>query len=57
MTTADFAIQRSVLNQSAASSPTAAASDLNGSGTVTTADFAILRARLNSAPGPSGLRP
>ena len=55
VTTADFGILRSVLNQAAGSSPTAAAADLNGSGTVTTADFAILRARLNSAPGPSGL--
>ena len=54
VTTADFAILRSVLNQSAASSATAADADLNGSGTVTTADFAILRARLNTAPGPSG---
>ncbi len=50
VTTADFGILRSVLNQAAGSSPTAAAADLNGSGTVTTADFAILRARLNTAP-------
>ena len=55
VTTADFGILRSVLNQAAGSSATAAAADLNGSGTVTTADFAILRARLNTAPGPSGL--
>ena len=55
VTTADFGILRSVLNQSASASPTAAAADLNGSGTVTTADFGILRARLNTAPGPSGL--
>jgi Tol biopolymer transport system component len=55
VTTADFGLLRSVLNQAAGSSATAAAADLNGSGTVTTADFAILRARLNTAPGPSGL--
>ena len=54
VTAADFAILRSVLNQSAASSAAAADADLNGSGTVTAADFAILRARLNTAPGPSG---
>ncbi len=54
VTTADFAILRSVINQSAGSSATAADADLNGSGTVTTADFAILRARINTAPGPSG---
>ena len=57
VTTADFAILRSVLNQSASASTTAADADLNGSGTVTTADFAILRAGLNAAPGPSGLHP
>jgi hypothetical protein len=57
VTTGDFAILRSVLNQAAGSSPTAAAADLNGSGTVTTADFAILRDRLNTAPGPSGYHP
>jgi hypothetical protein len=57
VTTADFGILRSVLNQAAGSSPTAAAADLNGSGTVTTADFALLRSRLNTAPGPSGLIP
>ena len=57
VTSADFAILRSVLNQSSGSSPVAADADLNGSGTVTTADFAILRAGLNSAPGPSGLVP
>ena len=55
VTTADFGLLRSVLNQSALSSPTAADADLNGSGVVTTSDFAILRARLNTAPGPSGL--
>lgn len=54
---ADFAILRSVLNQSATSSPTAAAADLNDSGTVTTADVAMLRARLGLVPGPSGLHP
>jgi Dockerin type I domain len=57
VTSADFAILRSVLNQNSGVSPVAADADLNGSGTVTTADFAILRARLNSAPGPSGLVP
>ena len=57
VTTADFAILRSVLNQSATASFAAATADLNGSGTVTTADFAILRARLNTAPGASRLRP
>jgi hypothetical protein len=54
VTTADFGLLRSVLNQTAASSPMAAAADLSGSGTVTTADFAILRPLLNTAPGPSG---
>ena len=54
VTTADFGILRSVLNQAAGSSATAAVADMNGSGTVTTADFAILRTRLNTAPGPSG---
>ena len=57
VTSADFAILRSVLNQSSGSSPVAADADLNGSGTVTTADFAILRARINLPPGPSGLIP
>jgi hypothetical protein len=57
VTAADFAIMRSVLGQSAGSSPTAAAADLNGSGTVTAADFAILRAYLGQPPGPSGLHP
>ncbi len=57
VTTGDFALLRSVLNQAASSSAIAAAADLNGSGTVTTADFAILRARLNTAPGPSALAP
>ena len=55
VTTADFGLLRSVLGQSASSSPTAAAADLNGSGTVTTADFGLLRVRLGTAPGPSGL--
>ena len=55
VTTADFSILRSVLNQAAGSSPTAAAADLNGSGTVTTADFAILRGLLNTVAGLSGL--
>jgi hypothetical protein len=57
VTTADFAIMRSVLGQSPAASPTAAAADLNGSGWVTSTDFGILRSRLNAAPGPSGLMP
>jgi hypothetical protein len=57
VTAADFAIMRSVLGQSAGSSPTAAAADLNGSGTVTAADFAILRSYLGKPPGPSGLHP
>jgi hypothetical protein len=55
VTTGDFGLLRSVLNQAAGSSAIAAAADLNGSGTVTTADFAILRPRLNTPPGPSGL--
>ena len=57
VTAADYAILRSVLNQSAGSGPTAAAADLNGSGNVTAADYAILRSRINTAPGPSGLHP
>ena len=57
VTAADYSLLRSVLNQSAASGPTAAAADLNGSGVVTAADFAQLRARVGSAPGPSGLHP
>ena len=57
VTTADFAILRSVLNLSSAASPTARDADLNGSGTVTTADFAILRSKLNAPPGPSGVAP
>ena len=57
VTAADYSILRSVLNQSASASPTAADADLNGSGTVTAADYAILRARINTAPGPSGLQP
>ena len=57
VTTADFAVMLSVLGQSPAASPTAAAADLNGSGWVTSTDFAILRNRLNAVPGPSGLHP
>ena len=57
MTTADFGLLRSVLGQPAAANATAAAADMNGSGTVTTADFGLLRARLGTAPGPSGLHP
>ena len=56
-TATDFNLLRSVLNQSAASSATAAAADLNGSGTVTATDFNLLRVRLNTVPGPSALRP
>lgn len=54
VTTADFAIMRSVLNQSAGSSATAADADMNGSGTVTTGDVALFRVRINTVPGPSG---
>jgi Trypsin/Bacterial Ig domain/Dockerin type I domain len=57
VTTADFALMRSVLGQPATFSALAAAADMNGSGTVTTADFGLLRARLGTAPGPSGLHP
>jgi Bacterial Ig domain/Dockerin type I domain/Thrombospondin type 3 repeat len=57
VTTADFALMRSVLGQSATASPLAAAADMNGSGTVTVADFAILRSLLGKPPGPSGLHP
>jgi hypothetical protein len=46
-----------VLGQPATFSATAAAADMNGSGTVTTADFGLLRARLGAVPGPSGLHP
>ncbi len=56
VTTADFGLLRSMLNQSAGSSALAADADLNGSGTVTTADFGLLRNALNTAPGPSGLK-
>ena len=54
VTTADFGLLRSVLNQPANFSALAAAADMNGSGTVTTADFGLLRARLGTAPGPAG---
>ena len=54
VTAADYAMLRSVLNQSAGASPTAANADMNGSGTVTAADYAVLRNQLNGAPGPSG---
>jgi hypothetical protein len=57
VTSGDFAILRSLLNESVTGFPLAAAADLNGSGLVTVADFAILRARLNTPPGPSGLHP
>lgn len=50
--TADFAIQRSVLNQSVGNL-LAAAADLNHSGTVTAADFAILRSVLNQSASAS----
>jgi hypothetical protein len=54
VTSADFSLLRSVLNQSAGASALAAAADMNGSGLVTSVDFNLLRARLNTAPGPSG---
>ena len=63
VTTGDFGLLRSVLNELASFSPLSAAADLNASGTVTATDFAILRARLNTPPGPplppgpSGLHP
>ncbi len=57
VTSADFAILRTVMGQSAAASSTTAAADLNGSGTVTTADFGLLRAKLGKAPGPAGTLP
>ena len=57
VTTADFAMLRSVLNELASYNALSAAADMNGSGTVTATDFAILRARLNTRPGPSGLHP
>lgn len=57
VTTADFGLLRSVLNQPASASALAAAADLNGSGVVTSADYSVLRARLNTVPGPSGLVP
>ena len=56
VTAADFAILRSVLNQSSSASLTAATADLNGSGVVTETDYAILRSLIGTAPGPSGLR-
>jgi hypothetical protein len=55
VTSTDFNILRSVLNQSSGASANAAQSDMNGSGLVTSTDFNLLRARLNTAPGPSGL--
>lgn len=57
VTSEDYILMRSVLNQSASSSPRAAAADLDGSGMVTAADFSILRGLFNTAPGPSGLHP
>ena len=57
VTTADFAMLRSVLNELATYNALSAAADMNGSGTVTATDFAMLRARLNTRPGPSGLHP
>ncbi len=58
LTTAhDYSIWRSVINQLAGSSATAAAADLNGSGRVTVIDYIRLRAMLNLPPGPSGLHP
>ncbi|MEQ1800598.1 MAG: dockerin type I domain-containing protein [Gammaproteobacteria bacterium] len=52
VTSADYALLRSVLGLDATAGPLAAAADLNGSGAVTAADFAILRNSLNLAPGP-----
>ena len=57
VTTADFAMLRSVLSELSSFSLLSAAADMNGSGTVTASDYALLRARLNTAPGPSGLHP
>jgi len=57
VTSDDYSILRSVMNQSASSGPTAGAADLNGSGRVNTTDYSILRARINAAPGPSALHP
>ena len=57
VTSADFALLRTVLGQSASTGAIAAAADLNGSGTVTTADFALLRGKLGKAPGPAGTMP
>ena len=53
VTTADYALLRSVLGQSASASPLATSADLNGSGTVTTADDGLLRSLLGTPPGPS----
>ena len=55
VTSADYALLRSVLGQFAWSSATSAAADLNGSGMVTIADYSRLRAGIGKAPGPSGL--
>ncbi len=57
VTSADFALLRTVMGQPASASALAAAADLNGSGTVTTADFGLLRINLGSAPGPKGALP
>ena len=57
VTSADFALLRTVLGQSASAGAIAAAADLNGSGTVTTADFALLRVKLGKGPGPAGTLP
>ena len=57
VTTADFAMLRSVLSELASYNALSAAADMNGSGTVTATDFGLLRARLNTPPGPSGPHP
>ncbi len=57
VTTADYALLRSVLGEPGSASSTADAADLNVSGTVTTADFGILRSALGTVPGPSALAP
>jgi hypothetical protein len=55
VTTIDYVMLRNLINQSAASSPEAAAADLNGSGLVTVTDYLLMRDMLNAPPGPSGL--
>lgn len=55
VTSADYALMRSVLGEASTASSLAATADLNGSGTVTAADYTILRNAINQPPGPSGL--